>query len=120
MNIAEPLQQVDSFHGILIVATNHTEMMDPVFSRRFLFHFKFECPDISTRERIWVKWLATLSLPIRFSRQLAEKYELSAGEIRNVVAKAAANGSDRAEIETLCQEAQQARTGTSRAKVGLK
>ncbi|NBT59888.1 AAA family ATPase, partial [bacterium] len=39
--VNELLQQVESFKGVLIIATNFTQMMDSAFARRFVFHVKF-------------------------------------------------------------------------------
>jgi SpoVK/Ycf46/Vps4 family AAA+-type ATPase len=116
----ELLQQMERFRGTMIAATNFPEMMDMAFSRRFLFHLRLTMPNIDTRQRIWEKWKGTLALPDGASRILAEKYELSPGEIRNVAVRAKTCALHTlSELERACEDAKRSRTGLQWNKMGL-
>ena len=86
------LQELESFNGVVIFATNLAANFDPAFERRIRTHVLFEMPGIDERERIWQvqihPTLTPLAEDVNF-RELAEKYEASGGDIRNAVLKAA-------------------------------
>jgi SpoVK/Ycf46/Vps4 family AAA+-type ATPase len=77
------LQEMESFDGILFATTNLNENLDKAFDRRFLFKLKFTHPDVDSRQKIWRNRLPDLS--IKQSRLLSEKYELTGGQIENVI-----------------------------------
>ena len=85
------LQKMESFDGIVIVATNLPRNIDDAFSRRMHYVINFPLPDATTRERLWRGMMAG-DIPrqrkIDFG-YLARQFELSGGEIRNVVLDAA-------------------------------
>ncbi len=86
------LQELESFNGVVIFATNLAANFDPAFERRIRTHVLFEMPGIDEREKIWRvqmhPTLTPLADDVNF-RELAEKYEVSGGDIRNAVLKAA-------------------------------
>lgn len=86
------LQELESFNGVVIFATNLAANFDPAFERRIRTHVLFEMPGIDEREQIWKvqmhPTLTPLADDVNF-RELAEKYAVSGGDIRNAVLKAA-------------------------------
>ena len=77
---------MENLEGILIATTNLTDNLDPAFERRFLFKIKFENPTVEAKKAIWKNKLPWLSS--ENTRQLAVTYNLSGGEIDNIVRKA--------------------------------
>jgi SpoVK/Ycf46/Vps4 family AAA+-type ATPase len=86
------LQELEAFVGVVIFATNLAANFDPAFERRIRSHVLFEMPGVDEREQIWRvqmhPTLTPLSRDVDF-RALAEAYEVSGGDIRNAVLKAA-------------------------------
>jgi SpoVK/Ycf46/Vps4 family AAA+-type ATPase len=85
------LQELERFDGVVIFATNLAANFDPAFERRIRTHVLFELPDVAEREKIWEVQLherTPLAEDVDF-RELAERYEVSGGDIRNAVLKAA-------------------------------
>ena len=85
------LQELERFNGVVIFATNMAVNFDPAFERRIRTHVLFEMPGVEERERIWRVQLHTrtpLAADVDF-RALAERYEVSGGDIHNAVLKAA-------------------------------
>jgi SpoVK/Ycf46/Vps4 family AAA+-type ATPase len=86
------LQELESFNGVVIFATNMAASFDPAFERRIRTHVLFEMPGVDEREQIWRvqmhPTLTPLARDVDF-RALAERYEASGGDIRNAVLKAA-------------------------------
>jgi ATP-dependent 26S proteasome regulatory subunit len=86
------LQQLESFDGVVIFATNLAAHFDPALERRIRTHVLFEMPGVVEREQIWrVQMHPTLTplAPDVDFRALAETYEVSGGDIRNAVLKGA-------------------------------
>jgi SpoVK/Ycf46/Vps4 family AAA+-type ATPase len=86
------LQQLESFNGVVIFATNLAANFDPAFERRLRTHVLFEMPGVEEREQIWRVQMHPTLTPLADDvsfRALAEKYEVSGGDIRNAVLKAA-------------------------------
>jgi SpoVK/Ycf46/Vps4 family AAA+-type ATPase len=85
------LQELERFDGVVIFATNLAANFDPAFERRIRTHVLFELPDTAEREKIWRVQLherTPLAGDVDF-RELAERYAVSGGDIRNAVLKAA-------------------------------
>lgn len=80
------LEEMEAFDGILIATTNMRDNFDTAFERRFLFKIKFDQPDTAAKQRIWKNKMAWLSE--EDCNQLAKKFDLSGGEIDNIVRKA--------------------------------
>jgi SpoVK/Ycf46/Vps4 family AAA+-type ATPase len=87
------LRELEGFNGIVIFATNLAANFDPAFERRIRTHVLFEMPGVEERERIWQLQLHPRKTPLAPDvdfRQLAERYTMSGGDIKNAVIKAAA------------------------------
>jgi SpoVK/Ycf46/Vps4 family AAA+-type ATPase len=86
------LQELERYDGIVIFATNLAANFDPAFERRIRTHVLFEMPGADEREQIWRVQLHPLRTPLGQDvdfRALARDYEVSGGDIRNAVLKAA-------------------------------
>ncbi|MBN2864159.1 MAG: AAA family ATPase [Bacteroidales bacterium] len=73
------LQALENFEGILIATTNLSGNLDGAFERRFSFRIEFPKPDVKSRQSIWKSKLPDLS--DEEAGKLAEKFELSGGDI---------------------------------------
>jgi hypothetical protein len=102
------LQELETLEGILIATTNLTKNMDGAFERRFLYRIEFEKPDAAARTAIWRAMLEELD--DAGTGELASRFELSGGQIENVVRRCTVNmvlsgrspGMD--ELVSLCRE----------------
>ncbi len=86
------LQELESFNGVVIFATNLAANFDPAFERRIRTHVLFEMPGVDEREQIWRVQIHPRLTPLASDvdfRALAEAFEGSGGDIRNAVLKAA-------------------------------
>jgi SpoVK/Ycf46/Vps4 family AAA+-type ATPase len=86
------LQELEAFRGVVIFATNLAANFDPAFERRIRTHVLFEMPGPEEREQIWRVQLHPTLTPLAADvdfRALASSYEVSGGDIRNAVLKAA-------------------------------
>jgi SpoVK/Ycf46/Vps4 family AAA+-type ATPase len=85
------LQELESYSGVVIFATNLAANFDPAFERRIRAHVLFEMPGAAERAAIWRVQMharTPLAADVDF-QQLAQRYEVSDGDIRNAVLKAA-------------------------------
>lgn len=86
------LQELEAFDGVVIFATNLATNLDPAFERRVRTHVRFERPGPVEREAIWRVQihprLTPLAADVDFGA-LAARHEVSGGDIRNAVLKAA-------------------------------
>jgi SpoVK/Ycf46/Vps4 family AAA+-type ATPase len=86
------LQELESFNGVVIFATNMAANFDAAFERRIRTHVLFEMPGVEERVQIWQvqihPTLTPLAPDVDFGA-LAERYPASGGDIRNAVLKAA-------------------------------
>ncbi len=55
IEVAYLLQEMESYEGITILATNFNENIDEAFFRRIQFHVQFTMPDKDMRKKIWLK-----------------------------------------------------------------
>jgi SpoVK/Ycf46/Vps4 family AAA+-type ATPase len=86
------LQELEAFNGVVIFATNLAANFDPAFERRIRAHVLFEMPGVAEREQIWRVQMHPTLTPLADDvdfRSLAEAYEVSGGDIRNAVLRAA-------------------------------
>ena len=86
------LQELEWYNGVVIFATNLAANFDPAFERRIRTHVLFEMPGPAERERIWRVQLHPTRTPLASDvdfRELAARYQVSGGDIRNAVLKAA-------------------------------
>ena len=83
------LQEMENLDGIMIATTNLQQNLDKAFERRFLYKIKFEKPDAAVRTKIWQQMVPNLSE--QDASALAEDFDLSGGQIENVVRKYSIN-----------------------------
>jgi SpoVK/Ycf46/Vps4 family AAA+-type ATPase len=91
IEVAYLLQKMEEYEGIVILATNFRKNMDEAFTRRMQHILEFPFPDAEHRERIWRKLLpaeAPVTPDVNFGF-LARQFDLTGGNIRNVVLAAA-------------------------------
>lgn len=81
------LQRVEDFPGLIILASNLKNNIDPAFVRRFQQIIHFPSPDMNERYEIWKKML-----PVNIKlaedvdlRLFAQKFEMSGASIVNVI-----------------------------------
>lgn len=82
------LDEMENLEGILIATTNLTSNFDSAFERRFLYKIKFDFPTDEARMAIWESRIPSLGCE-DFDR--LSRYELSGGQIDNIVRKATMN-----------------------------
>jgi SpoVK/Ycf46/Vps4 family AAA+-type ATPase len=86
------LQELESYNGVVIFATNLAANFDPAFERRIRTHVLFEMPGEAERAQIWRVQMHPQRTPLADDvdfAALAQRYEVSGGDIRNAVLKAA-------------------------------
>jgi len=86
------LQELEWFDGVVIFATNLAANFDPAFERRIRTHVLFEMPGEAERAQIWRVQVHPTRTPLAADvdfQALARRYEVSGGDIRNAVLKAA-------------------------------
>jgi len=79
------LQGFEDMSGILLATTNLIKNMDEAFDRRFLFKIMLPKPGPDARKNIWKSSVPELS--DSEAEILADKFEMSGGQISNVAAK---------------------------------
>jgi SpoVK/Ycf46/Vps4 family AAA+-type ATPase len=92
------LSEIERHDGIVVLATNRPQKLDEAMHRRITLAVNFRLPDASQREQIWRNHIPP---NMHFSAQpdfaeLAHRFELSGGQIKNAViaALAIATGRD--------------------------
>jgi SpoVK/Ycf46/Vps4 family AAA+-type ATPase len=55
------LQLLEDYRGIVVLATNKKQNIDPAFIRRVRYVFDFPRPDVAERRRIWSQVIGELS-----------------------------------------------------------
>ncbi|TAL25800.1 MAG: ATP-binding protein [Aquabacterium sp.] len=90
------LQRLESFEGMTILATNFRKNMDEAFVRRLQFSLDFPFPDAADRRRIWDSvWPDALPRDAQVdAAELARRFEMTGGNIRNVALAAAFMAAD--------------------------
>jgi len=81
------LQRIEDFPGLVILASNFKGNVDPAFMRRFQSMVHFQMPKAKQRLKLWQYAFGDkLSLsPDVDLPEVAERYEITGGEIVNVV-----------------------------------
>ena len=80
------LQRVESYNGLIILATNLKPNIDLAFSRRIQSIINFPIPSITEREKLWINALLNISdLPKTFIKKISKTYDISGGVIKNVI-----------------------------------
>ncbi|MBI4539752.1 MAG: ATP-binding protein [Gemmatimonadetes bacterium] len=85
------LQRVEAYDGVVILATNMRQNMDEAFLRRLDLVVELPFPDDGARAEIWRRvWPAAVTLaPDIDLLELARRFRLSGGSIRNAAVDAA-------------------------------
>lgn len=84
------LQRMETYDGVVILATNLRSNMDDAFTRRIQFIIDFPFPDEKERQRIW-KVLFPPEVPKSEDiniEELGNRFKLTGGSIRNVIINA--------------------------------
>jgi SpoVK/Ycf46/Vps4 family AAA+-type ATPase len=85
------LQRLESYDGIVVLATNFERNIDEAFVRRIHVRVEFALPDEAERKAIWDHNIppgAPIAADVD-SSFLARQFELSGGSIRNAAVQAA-------------------------------
>ena len=84
------LQELERFDGVCVLATNRKVSLDKALERRISLKVEFERPDREMRRQIWEK-LIPEKLPLSDDVDLDKlsAFDLTGGEIKNVVLNAA-------------------------------
>ena len=112
------LEEMEKLDGILIATTNLADNLDGAFERRFLFKIRFDKPTMEAKTNIWKNKLPILSS--EGANTLASTYELSGGQIDNIVRKAMMQEVIRGEkptldsLKILCNEEKLSKKGMKR------
>jgi 50S ribosomal protein L4 len=96
IEVAYLLQRMEQFEGVAILTTNLRANVDEAFLRRLDLLVEFPMPDGDSRQRLWKHQLRTnvpRSDDIDFAF-LSAAFELSGGNIRNIVLAAAFQAAD--------------------------
>ncbi|SCB72281.1 ATPase family associated with various cellular activities (AAA) [Kosakonia oryzendophytica] len=86
IEISYLLQRLESYTGLVILATNNRSHLDEAFTRRLSFIIRFPFPDITLRERMWRGiWPAEIRVAedVDFAA-LARRAEITGANIRNI------------------------------------
>ena len=86
IEIAYLLQRLESYPGPVIMATNLLYNLDEAFTRRLAFTIHFPMPGPDERHRIWERiWPSQTRVSADVDTgELARRYALSGGNIRNI------------------------------------
>jgi len=83
------LTEIEKFDGIVILATNKPNDLNPSMDRRLLLKIRFDTPDKSQRKLIWENLLPrSVSIPESDIEMLAEDFPFNGGYIKNAVLSA--------------------------------
>ena len=91
MEVNMLLQEIERFEGIVLLTTNLEANIDRAFERRILFKIHFPVPDEEQRTKIW-QTLIPAQTPVEADldfEYLGETYELTGGQIKNAIVRAA-------------------------------
>lgn len=84
------LQRIESYDGMVILATNFAQNFDSAFMRRITVSINFSMPDEATRKLLWKDMLKHSDLVNDSSTidALAYQFELTGSNIKNIVRNA--------------------------------
>lgn len=84
------LQRIEEYDGIVLLATNYKNNIDPAFMRRIRYEISFSLPNKEIREEIWrslfIKEVPYKDIDFDF---LAQQFEFTGALIKNVMLYAA-------------------------------
>ena len=106
---------METLDGIMIATTNLTTNLDKAFERRFLYKIRYEKPTVEARASIWMSMLPELRE--QDALELATMFDLSGGEIENIVRKHSVNailsGTDIIDIPSIIEACRNERISAS-------
>jgi len=81
------LQRIESFDGVVILASNMKNNLDDAFTRRFESVIYFAMPKPDERHRIWEQGFSPVSMldDTIDIRKISKQYEIAGGAIMNVI-----------------------------------
>ena len=84
--VNELLVQLERHAGVVVLATNFGEALDPALARRIHYRVPFEAPDEAARLRLWKLYLpdAVPGAELLDRGALAREFALTGAQIRNV------------------------------------
>jgi AAA+ superfamily predicted ATPase len=96
LEVSYLLQRMESYDGVVVLATNLPGNIDEAFLRRIHEIVHFTLPTAEERKAIWGRHLHDGDLPVSAIDldRLAQRFELTGGQIRNVVLGAAFRAAD--------------------------
>jgi hypothetical protein len=83
------LQRVETFTGLVILATNRHSALDDAFVRRLRFVIRFELPDAAFRAELWQRSFPSDTAVAELDWQALASAELSGGSIQSAALAAA-------------------------------
>jgi len=92
MDVGLLLHHMERYPGVVILTSNMIDAIDRAFMRRMRYIVEFPPPDEALRERLWARLVpdrVPLDPGVDFG-ELARRFVLTGGEIRNAVYRAAA------------------------------
>ena len=112
---------MENLEGIMIATTNLTSNLDKAFERRFLYKIQFSRPTAETRARIWQSMMPCLKDDEALA--LASQFDLSGGEIENIVRKQSVSsilsGKETADLSDIFDLCRHERLHTSHPRIGF-
>ncbi|MBD5422351.1 MAG: ATP-binding protein [Bacteroides sp.] len=115
------LQEMETLEGIMIATTNLTTNLDKAFERRFLYKIRFDRPSAESRAQIWKSMLGDLTESD--AQELAKSFDLSGGEIENIVRRhtvnAILNNISTIDLQALMDSCRNERLASSHSRVGF-
>eukprot|EP00177_Eucheuma_denticulatum_P008630 GFKZ01015705.1.p1 GENE.GFKZ01015705.1~~GFKZ01015705.1.p1 ORF type:complete len:1234 (-),score=182.58 GFKZ01015705.1:566-4000(-) len=105
------LREMETFDGLMILATNRPQMLDEAMHRRIALSLEFEAPDANLRLAIWEKHIPkNLKLAEDVDlKALSIEFELTGGYIKNAVFQALAQAVSRVQGERRSQNVDEER-----------
>lgn len=97
LEVSYLLQRLESYDGVVVLATNLPKNIDDAFLRRIHEVVSFTLPAVEERRAIWAHHLADGDLPVDPDvdlDRLSGRFEVAGGIIRNVVVSAAFRAAD--------------------------
>jgi hypothetical protein len=82
------LQRIEDYSGVVILATNLRQNIDDAFQRRIHVVVDFPAPNAACRKEIWERILPAApccEIAAEDVAEIAERFEMSGGSIRNAV-----------------------------------
>ncbi|MFG2502992.1 ATP-binding protein [Streptomyces sp. NPDC048441] len=83
------LQRVETFTGLVILATNKQQALDEAFLRRLRFSIRFELPDRALRRELWLRSFPADAPCEELDVDALSRRELAGGSVRNAALAAA-------------------------------